>query len=698
MGSFDEESSKLINLQDYLCDIKEDKSSFYYEQIYNLKLPTIILIQEILLAIPIRPSLSDLFYGLIKYLSEKSEYSSILERLLEYVIIELNNKSFFDQYLSSYVFLRLCYEKGLYTSQDIKEKALEYISEPSCYHYCYPYALIAFLDIFSTHGFFSLHNRLRKPGIFIDKLFKLPDIHRIVIYDDIERFLQISSVPDFDIDMLLDPLHFSLSPLFRKRFRLVHLCAFYGSEKLFRHLIVSGSIIKNLGPYAIAGGSFGIIRVLDQLNYPLSECLDVAIEYRRYDIYRWIITNYFNGNQNDILVHSFKKALEYNSLKLVFRLLNQSIVLPSNETPLFVSSSFGYIALTNFLLEYYPQFHHQLSKEEYAAIHIAAHNNHFLIVKMMVKKDAKMATISPPQRGSCFISALTQLNIRICSFIANFNSNYSIEILESMIIKNFSGLPIKPMVNYYNGIFVDENGIDINHYIETPINKDGGIPLQSFHIWNQKNLLNKLFSMKNFNINAQNYNGETFLHQYIDYCWKTKYVSQVIMHPNADSTIEDYKGRCPLSMVVDSSKLSILKDIVSCLNHQKCKRSLFEYELNKIIDCMLKAIYNHNSGFFINCLQIQLIDINMIHANGNTFLHLSVTQNSVDITRALLEDPRIDPNIPNKNGMTPVRYTENAFNEIFIMFLSNPKVNLSMIDETMKNYKFYIEYKKKHPS
>ena len=83
---------------------------------------------------------------------------------------------------------------------------------------------------------------------------------------------------------------------------------------------------------------------------------------------------------------------------------------------------------------------------------------------------------------------------------------------------------------------------------------------------------------------------------------------------------------------------------------------------------MLKAIYNHNSGFFINCLQIQQIDVNMIHANGYTFLNLSVTQNSVDITRALLEDPRIDPNIPNKNGMTPVHYTENAFNEIFIIF------------------------------
>ena len=227
---------------------------------------------------------------LIVYISPIREQNQKQLAQLVYLLSQ-NNNIFKNQILelSTGVFLRQLYLNQVFSLENIKEK-LE--TDPSQKIYFAPELDLHDNDestlLFEQKVYLSelAENNWQLFNEIIENHCQRNSIEHALRNDDNQYFFELTSNINF----------VATSELLAK-------AAFYGSENVFRFLLVSGAqITEAVTISAVKGGCAAIIRLCLQNNGNFEKCLKAAAEYHRDDIFDWI---YENMDTKELPVNEF---------------------------------------------------------------------------------------------------------------------------------------------------------------------------------------------------------------------------------------------------------------------------------------------------------------------------------------------------------------------------------------------------------
>ena len=73
----------------------------------------------------------------------------------------------------------------------------------------------------------------------------------------------------------------------------IEFAAFYGSVKCFKYFLLNNAKLKpSICKFAVAGGNYEIIHILEQKNLSFEDCFRLSVEYHRYEITDWLLQSY----------------------------------------------------------------------------------------------------------------------------------------------------------------------------------------------------------------------------------------------------------------------------------------------------------------------------------------------------------------------------------------------------------------------
>lgn len=147
-------------------------------------------------------------------------------------------------------------------------------------------------------------NQMLKTGYNPEK------IAEIIRNDDIDAFSQLYSLnsDNFNFNKSIRPECFERVDLFLDYPNLIQYAAFFNSIKIFKNLVLHHANFEEkedelmLLECAIAGGSFEIIRFLEQNKINMINGIPYAIKYCRNDILTWILDNHMHSYDNHFII------------------------------------------------------------------------------------------------------------------------------------------------------------------------------------------------------------------------------------------------------------------------------------------------------------------------------------------------------------------------------------------------------------
>lgn len=164
--------------------------------------------------------------------------------------------------------------------------------------------------------------------------------------DDIESLIRISSVPNFNYNDIIMPKSHEVRHLLDSCPTLIQYAAFCGSVSCFKYLLVNNADIEVRSVYnnnkysilyfAIAGGSYEIIRILEQKNVRFSSTALTASVYNlRNDFFDWLYRTkelkskkLSSSSLGSFFLHALKSLIITKKL-LTEYLYSKSFVLPN---------------------------------------------------------------------------------------------------------------------------------------------------------------------------------------------------------------------------------------------------------------------------------------------------------------------------------------------------------------------------------
>ena len=150
--------------------------------------------------------------------------------------------------------------------------------------------------------------------------------------------------PTYVYDMIISDAH------------ILDIAAFYGSVNIFKYLLLNidtkQTNMKFLDGYAIAGGCFEIIHILEQQGFKYySGMIPIAAVYHRYEVCDWLFNQ--NAPPGDLELYRVIKSLNYEAIVyMVSNGANVEALGRNNWTPLHDAVSMHDIATTRLLVEH----------------------------------------------------------------------------------------------------------------------------------------------------------------------------------------------------------------------------------------------------------------------------------------------------------------------------------------------------------
>lgn len=262
-------------------------------------------------------SLSILFFS--RYdLTELS--ANLLVALKPYICQSISEDEFLFIISNNYFILRLYQEKAI-TQQQFLLKLQSIPSDKWLYFHDiiqkdFPSEYEQkrqFFEPFLTPEFLSTFEDCRKKGL---------NNHPVALairYDDLLQLQSIISSTNLSIEAKVPLSIFERVPLFTtfsKGVPLIEYAAYYGSINCFKFLLMSGSELKDdLFSFAIFGGNYDIIHILEDHHAPISLALRTSI-----CIHQNELTDYFRDS-HELEINDLVKACSINNY-------NMSTLLP----------------------------------------------------------------------------------------------------------------------------------------------------------------------------------------------------------------------------------------------------------------------------------------------------------------------------------------------------------------------------------
>lgn len=256
-------------------------------------------------------------------------------------------------------FLRLCYQKGIFSFDDIfneilrfgmryhedgntlllffcwfapeiEENDITYFNEvnamfedkktllifPQCFHHFFRN-----LPMYAVDEWKLFHE-------IIELGYDPNTVEYFLSIDDVDHFQSLVTTPGYSLNTIIPPSIFERHIILQKETTLIQFSAFHCSEKCFRYLMINGATMETLvyqslplSNYAIAGGSLIFIRLAEQNSCHFMGALQIAAEYHKHDLFEWVFQNKSNeldDNEYGSVLHKCVKADNFETFRFLF--------------------------------------------------------------------------------------------------------------------------------------------------------------------------------------------------------------------------------------------------------------------------------------------------------------------------------------------------------------------------------------------
>ena len=317
---------------------------------------------------------TELLHCIRRFLDTHPDSFSFIEKLLTPILNEIRT-TFLSNELYSIFFWNRNILLFFYEHECINIESLEQFSDFFKFYYFYPEFFEKDLKFFEKTSklYENLMHQFSTPTSSyqydIDKnkieAFKKrrrinhsdEKIAQIIRDDDFESFTKYISSTNLDFNAKLKKSAFESNALLFFEPTLFEYSCFFQSINIFRFIFLkNGEITKDLSKYAIAGGNYEIIHLLETKNAVFDEeCLITAISYHHNDIAEYLIDN--NQSLNQISIEKILKTCiqSYNFTFLINFIERNSLIIENqiyNEFILNEACQNSFFHLINFLLTF----------------------------------------------------------------------------------------------------------------------------------------------------------------------------------------------------------------------------------------------------------------------------------------------------------------------------------------------------------
>lgn len=461
----------------------------------------------------------------------------------------------------------------------------------------------------------------------------------IVRRDDIENFEKMANVPGFDVDQMVNKTVLEYCSIVWAGSQLIGFAAFHGARKVFESLVVRGADVtmvdanrQTLGNLAVAGGDLEIIGRCEAIGCGFEGSLEVSARAWRFDIFQWLLAK---GNIDIKDTDVLHEAAHRNSIEVMLFCIERGCEVNKRdkfgETPLHKAASGGRTEAINILL---------------LCIGIEVDSRDELGLTPFatcVQKGVRDAVLAFIQDGRCDINAKTVMGEYPLWLAVDEGFSHVAELLLSL-----------------DGIEIGEVPAERGSLLHTIVKEKYG-----------STLVKAVGKHKDIDVNKRDAHGMTPLHLLAQLNMSEKESTDtcagVLELDGIDGTVRNNDGMTPFQCAAKECNVPIMDILVergfnSNIATEDGKRALHIAVENGVLDSV---------RFLIG---LECVDVNAVDSDGCTPLISAVTMDEPEITRALLNCPRVDLTICDAEGKTAYeRATDDAGEclEVFNRFLSS---------------------------
>ena len=174
-------------------------------------------------------------------------------------------------------------------------------------------------------------------------------------------------------------------------------------------------------------------------------------------------------------------------------------------------------------------------------------------------------------------------------------------------------------------------------------------------------------------VNVKNNEGQTPLHAAVAFK-QVNMVKALLQHNSIQANLPDNSGKSPLMLAVAKDLVEIVGILLSS---GKCKSKWSTKDSTMVWGYICE---NHLNEEIVRLLTTHdKINVNAVDARGETFLHVAVNSNRLEVVETLLQCKSIDPILRNSRGETPLMLAvSKRYVEVTACLLQDDRVNESL--------------------